>query len=107
GQVGIDEMSGHQVGLGGLAAATPDDLGGDLTKTVVGYAHRALPGWNGHHASLRGGRRRIKAALGSSDRSAVEMRRATEPRPGGRSLSGATCAPGRERRSYPPRPCWP
>ena len=46
GEVGVDEMTGDQVGLGGLAAAAGDDGGGQPAKTVgdtrIGISWRGM-----------------------------------------------------------------
>ena len=55
GEVGVDEVAGHEVGLRGLAAAAGDDGGGQPAKTVGGYAHRGLLAGGGHQRSLPAG----------------------------------------------------
>jgi hypothetical protein len=52
GEVGVDQMTGDQVGLGGLAAAASDDGGGQPAKTVGGYTHRDLLAGDGYQRSL-------------------------------------------------------
>ena len=42
GEVRVDEVSGDQVGLGGLAAAAPDDVGDELPEGIGGDEHGTL-----------------------------------------------------------------
>ena len=41
GEIGVDEVRGDEVGLGGLAAAAGEDGSGEPAETVGGYAHDA------------------------------------------------------------------
>jgi hypothetical protein len=52
GEVGVDQVAGDEVGLGGLAAPTGDDGGGQAAKTVGGYAHRDLLAGDGFSGSV-------------------------------------------------------